>query len=84
MYEGINLVYSASEPYSRVDLTKFKTCGYKNAFKYWVNLAEKPDYYPENYVWYNPELFITEIKKAWYATDSNYVSKVIKDSKDAK
>ncbi len=50
---------------------------YKNAFKYWVNLTEKPDYYPKSYIWYNPELFITELKKAKYATDSNYVSKVI-------
>lgn len=50
---------------------------YRNAFKYWAKLDETPEYYPKDYMWYDPKKFIEEIKNAWYATDPNYVTKVM-------
>lgn len=46
---------------------------YKEAFNYgWKMLF----WVTTNYQWRDPIKFITEIKKAWYATDSNYVWKI--------
>jgi flagellum-specific peptidoglycan hydrolase FlgJ len=30
-----------------------------------------------NYKWRDPVAFIKEVKNAWYATDSNYVGKIV-------
>lgn len=48
---------------------------YKPAFKYGYDINPKPDHYPSEYSWYNPLKFLIEIKKAWYATDKNYIQK---------
>lgn len=48
---------------------------YKQAFKYGYDINPKPDHYPYEYSWYNPLKFLIEIKKAWYATDKNYIQK---------
>lgn len=48
---------------------------YKSAFKYGYDINPKPDHYPSEYSWYNPLKFLIEIKKAWYATDKNYIQK---------
>lgn len=50
---------------------------YRNAFKYWAKLENPPEYYPNDYAWYNPDKFIKEVAKAWYATASNYSQMVV-------
>lgn len=63
---------------SFIDYANFLTQNprYKNAFKYWVDLNPRPEYYPNDYIWYDPEKFIEEIADAWYATDPRYSSLV--------
>lgn len=57
-------------------LTKNKR--YRKSFNYWADLNPKPDYYTNNYKWYDPDRFLQEITKAWYATDPNYYTSVVK------
>lgn len=48
---------------------------YSEAFKYTTDIytdGNKPSWY----VWRDPIAFLHEIKKAWYATDSNYIGKI--------
>lgn len=47
---------------------------YKNAFKY---ASSKEFCKTWNYVWRNPRAFVQEIRNWWYATDSQYVNKVV-------
>lgn len=54
---------------------------YRNAFNFGADLNPKPEYYSNNYQWYDPEKFASEIAKAWYATDPNYYQKIVSISR---
>lgn len=74
--DGFKMYWSMEESFIWYAEFLTRNRRYKEAFQYWADLNPKPEYYPNSYKWYDPDKFIQEIAKAWYATDPNYARKV--------
>lgn len=82
--QGENWLYETNANFVKYDWMKESFYGYakflalenpryKPAFKYGYDINPRPSHYPEDYSGYNPLKFLIEIKKAWYATDNDYL-----------